>query len=551
MIQMFSAICIYTKTLWYLKPKQIWFRILRKVFRPKPDLTIAPSVRLLTGQWEFPIPKNVSLQAPTRFRFLNKEHEIVEASDWNSDKLPKLWLYNLHYFDDLNAVQSSNRKKWHIKLVARWIIENPPGVGIGWEPYPLSIRIVNWIKFALAGFLPSNAMLHSLAVQIRFLSNDLEWHLLGNHLLANAKALVFGGCYFSGDEARSWIQIGMRILEEQIPEQILPDGGHFERSTMYHAIITEDLLDLLNLVNIYPDVFSPWKSVIHSWSTIISNMVFWMQAMSHSDGEIAFFNDAAVGIAPPPPLLLLYAERLRISVPPIQDNIIHLNDSGYIRVNVGDGILFIDVAKVGPDYLPGHAHADTLSYEFSLSGKRVVVNSGTSRYELGSEREWERSTAAHNTVEIDGQNSSEVWAGFRVAGRASPFDVRVDRQTHRVIIEAAHDGYRRLPGGVIHRRCWIMDANSLEVRDTIEGQFTEAISRVYLHPDSKIEGVGPSGLIKNPNRAIRWRTTVPNTCIEGTMWHPEFGVSVANKCIKMVMQSYGKITNGTFTLTWN
>ena len=79
----------------------------------------------------------------------------------------------------------------------------------------------------------------------------------------------------------------------------------------------------------------------------------------------------------------------------------------------------LDVAPVGPDYLPGHAHADTLSFELSLFGQRVLVNSGTSQYEAGPERSRQRGTAAHNTVIVDGHDSSEVWAGFRVARRAS------------------------------------------------------------------------------------------------------------------------------------
>ena len=98
------------------------------------------------------------------------------------------------------------------------------------------------------------------------------------------------------------------------------------------------------------------------------------------------------------------------------------------RICKGEAVLLIDVAPIGPDYLPGHAHADTLSYELSLYGKRVLVNSGTSRYGSGPKRDWERSTAAHNTVEVDGQSSSETWSGFRVARRAYPFDVLVEQK---------------------------------------------------------------------------------------------------------------------------
>lgn len=62
----------------------------------------------------------------------------------------RLWNYHLHYFDDLVAVGWQERRKWHQHLIRDWIRKNPPGQGTGWEPYPLSRRVVNWIKAGLA-----------------------------------------------------------------------------------------------------------------------------------------------------------------------------------------------------------------------------------------------------------------------------------------------------------------------------------------------------------------------------------------------------------------
>ena len=76
-------------------------------------------------------------------RFLNETHDITSPTFWNAPTLEKLWLYNLHYFDDLNAVDANTRCLWHKSLIGRWILENPPGKGNGWEPYPASLRIVN------------------------------------------------------------------------------------------------------------------------------------------------------------------------------------------------------------------------------------------------------------------------------------------------------------------------------------------------------------------------------------------------------------------------
>src|SRR5690606_37317091 len=109
------------------------------------------------------------------------------------------------------------------------------------------------------------ACVHSLAVQVRWLRRCLEIHLLGNHLIANAKALVFAGLYFSGPEAHRWLATGLRILEREIAEQILPDGGQFERSTMYHALAYEDMLDLVNATTAFGEVCRPWESRIRAW----------------------------------------------------------------------------------------------------------------------------------------------------------------------------------------------------------------------------------------------------------------------------------------------
>jgi len=181
------------------------------------------------------------------FRFLNETRRIVEKP-WGADVPSQLWRYNLHYFDDLNAFDAKARHRWHLEAIEHWILDNPPGSGDAWAPFPTSLRAVNWIKWALGGAVLEAPVAHSLAMQVRALSQRLEYHLLGNHLFANAKALVFAGLFFKGGEAERWLERGMTILARETPEQILADGGQFERSPMYHALALEDLLDLLNII---------------------------------------------------------------------------------------------------------------------------------------------------------------------------------------------------------------------------------------------------------------------------------------------------------------
>jgi uncharacterized heparinase superfamily protein len=374
-----------------------------------------------------------------------------------------------------------------------------------------------------------------LAVQAHWLSRRIEWHLLGNHLFANAKALVFAGAFFEGREAAAWLQQGMAILARETPEQILPDGGQFERSPMYHALALEDMLDLANLAAAYPDAIPPrWRGFVDGWPDTIARMRAWLAAMCHADGDIAFFNDAALGIAPAPAELQAYAERLGLPAlsGPAQ-GCVHLTDSGYVRVEEGALLALLDVAPVGPDYLPGHAHADTLSFELSLFGQRVLVNSGTSRYGSGPERGRQRCTACHNTVEIDGEDSTEVWGGFRVARRAKPFGLRIG-QDSGLTITCAHDGYRRLPGKPIHRREWRFSEGGLELVDTIEGGFTQAVGRLFFHPGIAPQLDGAEGFAAlGGGRALHWQVEGAACRLVPTHYHPEFGLSEPNACLEM------------------
>jgi uncharacterized heparinase superfamily protein len=471
---------------------------------------------------------------PKRFCFLNRTADLDSSEGWNDSSADTLYLYNLHYFDDLNAVDASGRTDWHHALIERWISENPPAEGVGWDPYPLSMRIVNWIKWAQSGNRLSSAALHSLAIQARFLARRLEFHLLGNHLFANAKALVFAGCFFAGDEAAVWRQRGMSILSREIPEQLLADGGHFERSTMYHSLALEDMLDLENLLKAFPDAFDKWSEEAAQWPALAGKMTQWLAAMCHPDGEISFFNDAATGIAPSPEELFRYADRLRIGQQSQMTNgVVWLKASGYIRVQVGDAVLIADVAPIGPDYLPAHAHADSLSFELSVGGKRLIVNSGTSRYGLGKQREYERSTAAHSTLEIDKESSSEVWAGFRVGRRAYPVDLAVEESISEVRISAAHNGYRRLPGHPLHRRQWTLGNRSLVVSDSIEGDYSCAVARYFLHPDAEIgTDLGRDCAILGDIQC-RWTSAGANLGIAASRYFPEFGLDVPSSCIEL------------------
>jgi uncharacterized heparinase superfamily protein len=186
---------------------------------------------------------------------------------------------------------------------------------------------------------------------------------------------------------------------------------------------------------------------------------------------------------------------------------------------------------VGPDYLPGHAHADTLSFELSLFGQRVLVNSGTSQYGVGPERSRQRGTAAHNTVIVDGRDSSEVWAGFRVARRARPVGLEIIPDG-RISVRCAHDGYQSLPSTPAHSRHWQFDEQRLVVEDRISGDFGCAEARFHVHPSVRAEPDGSAALLQLPlGQILRITADGGLLRIEASSWHREFGVSQPSLCV--------------------
>lgn len=470
------------------------------------------------------------------FRFLGMIGRLDSRDDWNDPSKSKLWLYNLHYLDDLDAVDAETRHQRQVELLERWMRDNPPMSGNGWEPYPLSVRIVNLVKWFARQAASRPNWDASLARQTQALAVQIEFHILGNHLFANGKALVFAGAFLAGSAAEDWLQTGLRILDRAVAEQFLADGGHVELSPMYHAALLWDLCELINLAQWsgHPEL----QARTDGWRQVLARGLGWLAAMTHPDGDLAFFNDAAIGIAPRFAQLAEYAATLGVeAVPPAApagDAIVvrDLTASGYVALDLPqDGKLLVDVAQVGPDYQPGHAHADTLSLELSLFGQRVLVNSGTSCYGESAERHRQRGTASHSTLTVDSENSSEVWAGFRVARRARPQDLSIAGDAGAVSVSCAHDGYRRLPGKVTHRRTWHLTPFSLTVTDLLDGHFTEAVARFFLHPD--VRPADCNLLVLAGGQTVRLQVEGGTARIVASTWHPQFGVSMSSHCIEV------------------
>ena len=536
---------LYVRTLAYLRPSQVAYFLCRRILPHFRSVAKTAGSRLRLGSAIVPgISASRSTEDDSHFFFLRqvKRFELGNA-DWTCKDMPKLWRYNLHYFDYLHDPQRSFENK--CCLITDWIQHNAPGAEDAWEPYTVSLRIVNWVKFFLllngVGLeegrerLPRREWIDSLYQQTLWLEQHIEYHILANHYLKNGVALVFAGVYFEGVDADRWLRKGLRILREELREQFLADGGHYERSPMYHSICVVDYLDVLNLAQNSPTSIS--CDIASEFTGTVTTALEFLSGICFPDGTIPLFNDSSFGIAPTPHQIFDYAERvIGYKAPGPRKNLVvnAFPSSGYYVCRKADDMIIIDCGPIGPDYQPGHAHCDTLSYELAIDGRRVVVDSGVCDYEPSQERAYARSTSAHNTVIVDGEEQSEMWGVFRVARRASPIQAHiVQTGQESVLFEGAHDGYRRLSGKPIHRRCMSYDGQgSWIVRDMLEGSGTHRMeSFVHIHPDCSIVPSGESVFrIERDGEAIAVIEAL-STCrmeIQQGCYFHEFGLSQKN-----------------------
>jgi len=466
---------LYFQTLKHVKRTQLYYqvyyrlknRFFKKSYRGKPQQVV--QLRLKPG-----ILYPNSYSGNKKFSFLNLEKSFSNI-EWNISEFGKLWTYNLNYFEFLN--QEKITGELGLELIQDYISKKEI-LKDGLEPYPISLRGINWIKFLAKNNIEDQEINEFLYADYLRLMDNLEYHLLANHLLENGFSLLFGAYYFQDEHLYSKAK---KILTDQLGEQILEDGAHYELSPMYHQTILHRVLDSLNLLQNNKWKADELENLLH---TKAENMLGWLEAISYKNREIPKLNDSIDGIAPNTEELLTYAAGLGLKSKTVQ-----LKDSGYRKFEFEELEILMDVGQIAPKYQPGHSHADSLQFILNYKNKPVIVDTGISTYEKNERRQLERSTVSHNTVTINDQNSSDVWGGFRVASRAK---VNILNET-ATLIKASHNGYRRL--GFTHERVFSIKENAFRVEEKIiqnGNKSCEANGYLHFHPDTVIEIMGNS-----------------------------------------------------------
>ena len=304
----FNKIKLFINTIKYLRPIQVYYRLYyflrNRFFGYNLTKKIINDFNPIVWKNKFD-HENSYFEKNNSFTFLNISHSFYDEINWNFNQFGKLWAYNLNYFDFLN--QENISKETGLILIQDFI-ENDDLLKDGKEPYPISLRGINWVKFLSNNKIKDEVINNTLYFHYSILFKNLEYHLLGNHLLENAFSLLFGAYYFQDEKLYTK---SYDLLISELNEQVLKDGAHFELSPMYHQIILSRVLDSIQLIKLN----SAWKKndLISFLEQKASLMISWLQNITYCSGKIPMVNDATYNIAPSSTQLFTYAKHLGIT----------------------------------------------------------------------------------------------------------------------------------------------------------------------------------------------------------------------------------------------
>lgn len=514
-------------TVRYLRPVQVANRLQRRI-APLRTIPVVEDLDLLPRPHVRPARENRWGFDGQSFRFLNARYPCSGDSRWSPPAAPRLWTYNLHYFEYLWGISPEDA----LRLVEDWVDANRSASSPGWEPYPLSLRIREWIEWLHANpDIPADrrqSLVRSVASQSEALYRQLELHLLGNHIAENAITLCWAGISFAGRRAHRWLREGLRLMRGELLDQILLDEVHDERSPMYQALLAHALLRLEEVAKASARLESTEVAVMSG--TTGARLLRGLRQFVHPDGDYALVNDSVLGIAPS---LAELEARFPSADCGVEAERGGSTRSGYCAWRDGDSYLLFDGGPIGPDHQPGHGHADNLSFELSAAGRRLITDTGVFSYAEGPHRDYDRSTKAHNTVEIDGQNQAEVWAAFRCGRRpvsravrlaeagAKPLDLRGEytAQHGRVSVE--------------HERSISVSPGLLKIVDGLRspGEHT-ATTRLHFAAGIELEGAGGEWhAVSAGRRVASVRSASLAWACSASPYHPEFGVEIERQCL--------------------
>jgi hypothetical protein len=406
-----------------------------------------------------------------------------------------------------------------------WLVDNPWPYGVNWSrSMEVAVRAVNWLW---AAALFAEAPEFTAALKLRFLKamlqhanqilNNLEYtDNNGNHYLSNGVGLLFLGVLFAEMEpAAAWRKKGGEIVWGEIQRQVHSDGVDFEQGLGYHGLVAEFwyscvLLCERNGLEVPPHVRPRLERMFDFMLAYTRPDGTFPQVGDNDDGRLAGIDDEPVGshrrhlavggvLFQRADLLGAAGDALETATWLCGPRTLQLprTDSaaesrafpvgGFYVMRSPDASLIVDAGEVGMRGIGGHGHADVLAFDLWAAGTNVLVDSGTYTYSADAVlRQVLRGTAAHNTVRIDGQDSSRLGTGrwlWLIENDARPLDVDWHSDADCDVFVGSHTGYRRLGEPVIHTRRIVFDKARCiwRIDDTLDGSGSHLVE-LFFHP---------------------------------------------------------------------
>ena len=388
-----------------------------------------------------------------------------------------MWCYNLNYFDFLN--QEKINFELEKSIIFEWNERFYNSKNIVWDPYPVSMRIVNLIKWFSVNHKKlkvneQNRILSLIKRNNLFLRNNIEYQIGGNHLLENYISLLISSIFFNSSNK---IKNAFINLNHEIENQFLEDSFHFERSIMYHNILVEKLLDIISISRqvIFTKAI---KNQLNILRCSISKMLVVTKNFVFPEFILPSFNDVITNNYKNSEKILNYAKNLGFSNTKKYDSI-NFKESGYLKYNFKTLIFIYDYGEIGPKHISGHGHCDCFSFELSHNNIPLLVNTGTSTYDYGDRRFVERSTSSHNTLSVEDVDQSEIWSRFRVARQHKIiyFKLREFKQD-KLSLKGRLTNYDK---SYEHVRSVNIDGDNIEILDELSTSKKEIKAKINLH----------------------------------------------------------------------
>jgi uncharacterized heparinase superfamily protein len=383
-------------------------------------------------------------------------------------------LHGFSWLRDLRTLATEPARFRARSLISSWVEAQRRWDGLAWRPDVLGTRLAHWLS--AYGFLTASgdeafrgALLVSLGRQAKHLARVAAKADPDARILLAAKGLIYTGIALPSAEA--YLDGGIKLLLRELERQVLPDGGHFQRSPTIQVEVLRLLVDLRAALT------AAHREVPGALQGAIDRMSPMTRLFRHGDGRLALFNGGLEGDDRDLTTLLAQTgSRARASV--------SAPHSGFQRLAAGRTMLIADVGAPPPPAADAQAHAGTLSFELSVGKDRLVVNCGAAGDGDPAWRQALAGTAAHSTLSVNEANSSSTGPGGRRGRR--PITVVADRREGEGAfwLETSHDGYRETFGLIHHRHLYLSDDGSdLRGLDRLEGQGNGSFAlRFHLHP---------------------------------------------------------------------